>query len=319
VSAKRKICTALSLFTLGMTLPAFAELNQDNYTSENLLAKSALHEEGEGSPFSIDLSFEGTGKSKFEHDRCKIPLNDVEFDIAELDASMVFHYNECYKEGLLATVAYTYTRIKWDNPYFSQNHFDTVSLAIGGFTERAENWLWKGEVRLNADVDYFDISDNLFWNIVLAGRYAYTENIGLNIGFIAFTGMKIDRFYPIIGFDWKINESWRLDLVYPTNIALTYSLSEQWSFDVAGRAFDERHRVGKSKLHEWNKGLIEYRAGGIEIGVNYKTCNGNWLANVHVGEILGGRVRVATKGHHNLKRYTFKNAPYVGGEIAGRF
>lgn len=314
----KKICNTISLFALLAALPAAAELNNDNYTSEMLLAKSSLQQEGQ-TPFSFDLSVEWTGKADFERKRCRPDLNNVEFGMAELDVSAVFYYNPHCREGLLATAAYTYTRIKWANPYFKQDNFNTVSFAIGGFTERAENWLWKGEVRLNADVNYFRFSENLFWNIVLAGRYAYSECLGFNMGFIAFTGMQIDRLYPILGFDWKINESWQLNLIYPTNISLIYRWNENWSFDLAGRAFDERHRVGRGQTDEWNRGLIEYRSAGIECGANYNTCDGNWLANIHIGEILGGRVRVAKRHHNEIKRFTFKTAAYIGGEIAGKF
>lgn len=239
--------------------------------------------------------------------------------MAEIDGSAVFYYNPCCKEGLLATLAYTYTTIDWKNPFYRQQHFDTVSLAIGGFTERACDWVWKGEVRLNADVDYFDISDNLFWNLVLAGRYAYTEDVGLYIGFIAFTGMKIDRIYPILGFDWKINDRWKLNLVYPTNIGIVYKYTPQWSFSISSRSFDERHRVGDVKKEHWRKGLIEYRATGVEAGITFTTCDEKWLANFHVGEILGGRVRVAKRHHNDIKNFRFKTAPYLGGEVAGRF
>ena len=311
-----KICKTLAILILSSALPAVAELNQDNYTSQNLLAKEGGDEI---KPFSVELSTEIMGKADFDNRRCRIPLNNLQFSMTELDLSAGFYYDECNKEGLLATASYTYTRIIWQNPYFDRNYFNSVGLAIAGFTERADNWVWKGLIRLNADIDCFDASNNLYWDILLAGRYAYSENFGLNMGFIALTGMKIDRLYPILGIDWKINDKWTLNLIYPTNIALIYSWNEEWSFEVATRSFDERHRVCKGKDFQWNKGLIEYRATGAEFGVNYKSCDGAWVGNFHVGEILGGRLKVATKNYNHRKRYNFKNAPYVGGEIAGRF
>lgn len=302
---------------ISSALPLFAELNQDNYTSQNLLTKG---DDGDDiKPFSVELSTEVMGKADFDNKRCRLNLNDLQFSMTELDLSAGFYYDACNKEGLLATASYTYTRIIWQNPYFDQSYFNTVSLAVAGFTERAENWVWKGQVRLNADVDYFDASQNLYWDVVLGGRYAYYENFGLNMGFIALTGMKIDRIYPILGIDWKINDTWTLNLIYPLNISLVYTFDQQWSFELTSRSFDERHRVGKGKVQKWNRGLIEYRAAGAEFGVNFKSCDGYWLANLHVGEIIGGRLKVATRSYNNKKRYNFKNAPYVGGEIAGRF
>ncbi len=310
----RKLCLTLAITS---ALPAFAELNQDNYTSQNLLANEAGGDDIK--PFSVELSTEVMGKADFDNKRCRIPLNDLQFSMTELDLSAGFYYDPCYKEGLLATASYTYTRIIWQNPFFERSYFNTVGLAIAGFTERAENWVWKGLIRLNADVDCFDASNNLYWDILLAGRYAYSEGFGLNMGFIALTGMKIDRLYPILGFDWKINDRWALNIIYPTNISLVYTWDQQWSMEVATRSFDERHRVCKGRTPDWNHGLIEYRATGAEFGINFKSCDGNWLGNIHAGEIIGGRLKVAQKNYTDKKRYNFKNAPYVGGEIAGRF
>jgi hypothetical protein len=315
-----KIWSILSLSALTLSCPLLAELNVDDYTTERLLVNEAK-ENGEEAerPFSLSADFNATGKAKFEHKRCRKYLDNVQFAIASVDGSMIFYYNPQCKEGLLATAAYTYTRIKWENPFFEQNHFDTVSIGIGGFTERAERWLWQGQVLLNADVDYFKASQNLYWNLVLSGRYAYTDSVGINIGFIAFTGMKIDRIWPIIGVDWQINEAWKLNLIYPLNVALVYAWNNEWSLAVAGRTFDERHRVGKAKQERWNRGLLEYRAAGVEGSIRYKSCNGKWLAELHAGEILGGRVKVSNKQHRHIHRFNFKTAPYVGGEVAAKF
>lgn len=307
------------LFLSTLTIPLFAELNVDDYTTERLVVKEAQEQEEDNRPFSVSIDFNGTGKAKFEHKKCRPHLNDVQFAIASLDASMVFYYNPHCKEGLLATASYTYTKIKWENPFFKQNQFDTVSLGIGGFTERADRWLWQAQVLLNADVDYFEASQNLYWNLVLSGRYAYSDTVGLNIGFIAFTGMKIDRIWPIIGFDWQINDCWKLNLVYPLNVALVYAWNSEWSLAVAGRAFDERHRVGKAKRHPWDRGLLEYRATGVEGSIRYHSCNGTWQAELHAGEILGGRVKVSNRHHRRIHRFNFKSAPYVGGEVAAKF
>lgn len=309
----------LSLSALTFAYPLLAELNVDDYTTERLLVNEIKEKDGDQCPFSISVDFNGTGKAKFEHKRCRRDLDDVQFAIASVDASAVFYYNPQCKEGLLATTSYTYTRIKWENPFFEQDKFDTVSFGIAGFTERAEKWLWQAAVILNADVDYFKASENLFWNLILSGRYTYSECVGIEFGFIAFTGMKIDRIWPIIGFDWQINEKWKLNLVYPLNIALVYAWNDEWSLAIAERNFDERHRVGKSKRKAWDRGLLEYRASGVEGSIRYKSCNGRWQAELHAGEIVGGRVKVSNRQHKRIHRFNFKTAPYVGGEVAAKF
>lgn len=301
-----------------MIAPAFSQLNDDDYTAQELLVQPNKPERYEG-PLSISIRGEATGKADFKHEKCKEDLKNIQFTNVVGDASLIFYYNRCCDEGLLATASYAYTRIKWKNPYFIQDDFNTVSVALGGFSKRFDNWVWQGGVTTNADIDYFKWSENLTFNIILAGRYAYTECFGFDVGFIALTGMKVDRLYPVFGFDWRINESWKINAIFPLKMSIVYYFTPEFSFDVEARAFEERHRVGEAKLAKYNRGIIEYRAAGVEAALNYKSCNERWIANAHIGELIGGKVRVSNRHHKHTKRRRFESAPYIGGEIAGRF
>lgn len=307
----------LTLGILGVGSPIYSQLNDDDYAAQMILVQQAEQPESSQTPFSVSAKFDIVGDAKFEHERCKRHLHNIQFAVAQANASMIFHYTECYKEGLLITGGYQYTRIKWDNPFFSQDNFNTVSIGLGGFSERIPDWSLQGQVQVNADLDDFELSSYLSYNVVLAGRYAYNECVGIHLGLIILTGMKIDRVYPIIGFDWQINEQWKLNMVYPLNIALIYAWDHEWSFGIAGRAFEERHREGDQG--KFKRGLVEYRAAGVEAGVYFKSCNSSLQANLHVGESLGGKVKVSDQHHKHSHRYRFGAAPYVGGDIAYRF
>lgn len=290
------------------------DLNIENYSGQQILAEAKEQECG---PFSIAAFADWAGKADFEHKRCRRSLDNVEFGQAEIDANLVFYYDECNKEGLIATAGYNFTQIKWKNPYFDQDQFNVASFAISGFSSRVANWNWSAQVKASFDLNHFKWADYIFFDMLLSGRYAYSECLGLHFGFIALTGYRIDHLYPILGIDWQISEDWKLDLVYPLDISLAYSLNCEWSLKIATRAFEQRHRVGKD--NHYSRGLVEYRASGAEFQIAYQSENKKIEGDIHAGEILGGRVKASNSRHHHIKRYDFKNAPYVGGHLAVKF
>lgn len=294
------------------------ELNTDDYASQIMVVQSiSPDQEEDNRPFSVSLTVDGTGKADFEHEHCKKKLKNVQFAIAELEGTGVFYYNPACHEGLFATLGYTYTLIDWKNPYVDQNNFNTVSFGMGGFSKRLSDWTWQGQVVVNADVTHFEFADYFTFNMILAGRYAYNPCLGLHVGLIVLTGYRIDHVYPIVGVDWKISDKWWVNAVFPLNVSLLYKFTDRWSVEIAGRAYEERHRVGKH--NHYSRGLVEYYSTGMELGVNYASCQETVKGNIHIGEGFGGLVKVSDQRHRNGHRFRFKAAPYVGGYLAVKF
>ncbi len=266
-------------------------------------------------PFTLELSYDGIGRSKARrHHRD----NHVWFSQGQAELGMIFYYDPCHKEALNAAVTYTRTHMHLThNRYFRQDHWDTVSIGLAAFSKRACGWLWQSEVQMNEDVDHqWNWNHYTSWDLVLWGRYDYTEDIGVHLGFIAFTGMNINRLYPIVGADWQYNEDWKLSAVYPMNISAVYSINSNWSAALAARFFDSRHRAGKHERKP--ESLYYYRAGGVEIGLNYEYCS-ILTANVHIGYLVGGKLTLGNKHWKNHRNYTVDSAPYVGGEVKMHF
>ncbi len=117
------------------------------------------------------------------------------------------------------------------------------------------------------------------------GEYDYSKNIGVHVGFLGWTGLKIDKILPILGFDWTFCEKWTLNAVFPVNVSLVYAYNDKLSFAAAGRFFWNRHRIEKHAL--LSEGIWEYRNSGAELAVNYALKNFAAL-NLHAGYTFGG-------------------------------
>lgn len=271
---------------------------------------NGVRESDDRGPFKVVFTLDAVGKAKikdFEFGR------HLEFGNTEVELSAVFYHNASYNEGASVGIAYDYSRFKWGhNPFFKQQDFQTATINLNFSSERLCDWIWKGQFSINFDnLEYWNWSDYMNYNMLLWGRYNYC-NVGINLGFLALTGMKIDRVYPVIGVDWKWGEKWDINLVFPTNISVAYSINKSWAVLVAGRVFFERHRLRRNEI--LNKGLFVYSTAGAEVGINY-TPNSKVLANIHAGYDLGGRFKRANMHYHNKRNYTLEGAPYAGCEL----
>lgn len=298
--------------------PGFAAYDLEDVSGETIPTAEQL-EQKQG-PFTLEFSGDCVGKSKVDKDGYH---GNIYYAHAEADLTAVVWYNECCKEGVAIGFNYAYTRLKWnDNPFFTRENYPAFQVSATYFTERVCNWRWIAHAAFNIDADKWNFDDYTWYDLLLWGRYEYCPDFGLNVGIYAETGLKLDRVLPVLGFDWKINDCWQLNAVFPTNMSLIYSYTDCWSFDAALRVFSDRRRAGhaveEDPIPGFNKAVWRYSNWGLEGGVNYHLCN--WLkANIHAGYAFGGKLKVANRHTHDSHRVKFDGAPYAGASLSVNF
>lgn len=291
-----------------LTLPALhAFPTDDDWGSEKIT--NNLSTDG-GGPYNIDLSVDYIGSSKINK-KC-LEKQHIDFSEAEIDLSSIVYFEPCNFEGISLGVNYNVDNIKWrENPFFDQTRFSTAGVSIAGFSKRLNDWFWRAQVQMNIDTIHCQ-TENLTWDILVWGRYTYSECIGIHAGFFAWTGIRIDHVWPIFGFDWRIDDQWKLSIVYPVNISLVYFFDCNWSVSIAGRALQNRHRAEDCAILP--NAIVEYRNTGGELALNY-ICGKALEANIHAGYTFGGVLKIANHNNHHSRRFRFNGAPYVGGEV----
>lgn len=268
-----------------------------------------------GKPFTSSLKADFIATARIDHKG--FHKKKIGYWYAGVDVDTVVYYNPLCGEGLSVTLDFWRDKIVWNNNrYFSHCQFNNVSVAANFFSKRVPDWLWRGQIAINTEVDYGDFWRYTFYDILLWGRFTYNPCIGLHVGFLAQTGQRIDHVYPIVGLDWTFSDKWKIKAVFPMEMAIEYSLNAKWSLALANKFFEVRHRLQKDdRLH---RGLVEYRCNGTEIGINYNKEE-SLNANVHVGYSTGGHFKLSNHRHHRVHRLKFGASPYVGGEVAVKF
>lgn len=267
-------------------------------------------------PFRFEGDFDSVARTHFK----KKGFEDQKLSYSNYSgtAGMAFCYFPKAREAYAAAASYTYANIGWkQNPFFKQQDFNVFTFALRLYSNRYCKWIWKGELGVNMDINHFNWSDYVNYDLTMWGRYDYKENIGLNIGLIVQTGMKIDRVYPIIGFDWEISKKWSLNMIFPVNISLQYQYTCDWKIAAAMRFFDVRYRVGKDE--NLSRGLVCYRNSGVELAAIFDSETSNLEANVHVGSTLGGLLRISNSQNRDVTHFYTDPSLYVGGQLVWSF
>jgi hypothetical protein len=301
----------ISLLILGLTLawaPLSAEYDLADTGTQNILRES--------SPGQFSINGHGDWVMKAEH-RNDDYHGHITYNHQEASFNAVIWYNECHKEGLRAGLVYERTYLHWnDNPFFTRKIYDTAAFSLAYFTHRVPDWRWIFQATWNVDADKWNLSLYSDYDLVLWGRYRYCPNVGLHFGLYAQTGMKLDQVYPILGFDWVINCNWKLNAVFPLDISLVYTWNDAWSFALAGRIFNDRHRAGNEG--GFRKAVWRYTNAGGEFAITRNWCR--WLrTNIHAGYTFGGKLKVANQHSHHSHRFKFKSSAYYGFEATAEF
>lgn len=300
---------------LFFTFPLDAQIESQSIGDEHLIKPQSLH------PFSFNFSADRTGASDLtkkhkHHDH----FEDRTLKYTQANATLegTFYYNPKCVEGAIATAGYSYTRFQWANPFFDQTDFNTLTVSIKGFSGRCDGWFWQGQIAANFDLDNFDFNHYTTFDMLLWGRYnvRYCPGWGVHVGILAQTGMRDDRVYPVLGFDWQYSPKLKINMVVPLNVSAIYTLNENWSAGIGGRFFDTRHRTGKDQ--PLPEAIIAYRTIGAEALINYTNCD--WAeGNIHAGWILTGKLKISNRRQEHGKWFDVGGAPYLGASGVIKF
>ncbi|MFA6915338.1 MAG: hypothetical protein WC222_02995 [Parachlamydiales bacterium] len=287
-----------------------AAIEDQSIADESLINPEKLH------PFTLEGSSDLVGKSSLSKNHFED--EDLHYGQSNVTLNATFYYDKELVEGAQATIGYSHTLFDWvSNPYFSQRNWDTLTIGINGFTGRCSKWFWQGRLAANIDMDHWDLTYYTTYDMMLWGRYdIHCNNIGLHFGLLAQTGMRMDRVYPILGFDWTINPTWKINAIFPLNVSAVYTYDCCWNAGVGGRFFDTRHRTGDDQ--PLPMGIFAYRTIGAEAFINYSNCD--WAeANFHAGWLISGKVKISNRHQENGKWFEVGSAPYVGAKFVLKY
>lgn len=268
--------------------------------------------------WTISGNFDWIGDSKL-HSK----INDgrkVGYVEGDIDLSYTHMVNGC--EGVTFGIGGSTTHINWqENPFFKEKMYNNLIVTVGAFSKRFECWDWRGSFSISSDCREWNLNEYGLYTTTLWGRYSwdtrFCSDLGLNIGFIDRAGIKNNYLLPIVGVDFRMNRNWKVNVVYPVNVSLVYTLNDAWSVAIVGKKWNSLHRVNKHEV--LSKGIFNYRNMGAEFAIFYE-CTTSVSANIHVGSTFGqGDIKISDKNNRTQRHNKLQSSAYAGGGFTWRF
>lgn len=238
--------------------------------------------------------------------------------ISYYESQAMLSYNHFFnpRNAISLGAAYGNNGIDWRQaPDFTKDTFQTASFTLGGYSKEYERWLWRANFTarfsLNEKIPTYVLYTSALW-----GRYDLTHRFGTHVGYFFETGLRKDKVWPILGFDYEITDTLKLYAVYPFEASVRYDFCQPWAMELSSRFFRYRDRLGANEPNP--QGLVEYNNTGAELRLVYDNFP-MIKANIHLGYAFGGDLRVSNRKDKNPIYYKFDGATYLGGDFNLKF
>lgn len=268
-------------------------------------------------PFAHRFEVEGRyidfGKTNFSNDA----FCDEKIALRQWMVQSSATHCVCPSTGVFVSGTYYDTHFHWINsPFFQQSRFPELQFMVGGFTGLAHRWLWRGAFGVSVQTENISFGRYGTYRGLLWGRYAAGRRWGAHVGVLFCRGLKSTYVLPILGVDWCIKPTLRLNLVFPLDVSLRWCPHRIFSAAVAGRWLRCRLRAGED--NPLSQGLFEFRTWGIE-GRLMLTPTCRMGLDLFAGSTVWGWTRVENPTGTTLQFRNTTGAPYAGVEGYLRF
>jgi len=195
------------------------------------------------------------------------------------------------------------------NPEFEEKIFNYVNGLVGAYTTAFPGWLWKFTVSAFIDVEETPLVDYTLYQTVLWGKYDLCKWIELDFGFIAETGLRRSKVWPILGFVWIPAPKWTISAIYPIDISVNYSITPCLIASGSLRFLRSRHRLKDTEPNP--QGIFEYRTTGAEFDLTYAPipC---FSTTGFVGSTGHGDLQVNDRNGKHGVHFKFNGSFYAG-------
>jgi hypothetical protein len=206
-----------------------------------------------------------------------------------------------------------------DDPWGSVNQ-ESLFFRFGRQQMRQMAWFVGGTANW-AGEDGADLGDSFTFGAFGGVRYWFSERFSIGAGLQYATRLEdSDLWLPFPTFTWDFAPHWRLSTEREqgrgVGLALVYSPSDTWRFEVAGGYEPRQFRLDKDG--PLPGGVVQDTAFPFGAGVTY-TPTRNLSISGEVGVLLGREFEVKDQGGGDVSEPDVDAAPFLGLRLTYRF
>lgn len=263
-------------------------------------------------PVHLDTRYRAVGRAKFEDGH----WGHVEY----ADADLGLYYSQFLDEenSLTWELGYDFLRFDWHkNPRFSDRNFHYLIGSLGYVSTALDRWRWIVNVGFSVDAVHLDMSQSGVGQGMLWGRYNFGSNAGVHVGVLGWYGVLNGHAWPIFGFDWKFDEAWSANAIFPCDYSLNYAFNENWALEAAYANFGGPYRYPR-RAHDGKNGhhdpIFMIYSNGVDLSLKYKFEH-ILRASVGAGWNFGGWIQIRDQNNRHGKYYHYESAPYAQASV----
>jgi hypothetical protein len=240
------------------------------------------------------------------------------------DASAALYYTQSLNDEnhLIYELGYDFLRLGWkQNPRFSDSNFNYFVGSLGYVSTTLDRWKWIVNGGFSVNANRFNFGPTGVYHGMLWGRYHFADTYGIHVGVLGWYGVENGRAFPIFGFDWRFNEHWSANAIFPIDYSLNYAFDDSWSIEAAYASFGGPYKYPRRAEHGINSQknpIFMVYSNGVDLALKYKFEH-LLRASLGVGWNFGGWILIRNHENHHGKYYHFNSAPYAQGSVALTF
>jgi hypothetical protein len=263
-------------------------------------------------PWHVEGRYHWVAPAKFERHR------KGHVDYSDVDSAFYFTQFFNDENSLTYEIGYDFLQFKWEkNPRFSQSNFNYLAASLGFVSTTLCNWRWIVNAGFSVDAVHLDMAKSGVGHAMLWGRYHFADCCGVHVGMLGWYGILNGHAWPIIGFDWKFNDSWSANAIFPIDYSLNYAFTENWSLEAAYSSIGGPYkypRRARGGVEGFRDPIFSVHSNGLELMLKYKFEH---LIRISVGGgwDFGGWIYIKDGQNHHGKYYHYESAPYAQGNL----
>lgn len=203
------------------------------------------------------------------------------------------------------------SRDPWDEVY-------SVTLSLSATYLLNDNWSIFGGGFVNSSGESgADFSDTITGGGFIGIGYSFSPELTIQGGIGVRSRLEDDeRFFPVIGVQWKISEQFSLRTEGP-GLRITYAASDEWSFYLRGAYEDREFRLADDN-RTVPDGVVRDQSVPIGLGVEWHAVEGLSIG-LEAGAIVWQEYDIQSRSGRTLNEIETDPAPYIGLRIDYRF
>jgi len=263
-------------------------------------------------PWHVEGRYRFVGRADFEHHK------HGHVNYSDADAGLYYTQFINDENSLTYELGYDLLRFDWKkNPRFHESSFNYLIASLGYVSTTLDRWRWIVNAGFSVDAFHLDFAKSAVGHAMLWGRYHFANCCGVHVGVLGWYGVENGHAWPIFGFDWRFNDSWSANAMFPCDYSLHYAFDDHWSLELGYSGFGGPYRYPR-RAHDGRKGhhdpIFTVYSNGAELTFKYKFEH-LLRASIGAGWDFGGWIFIKDQNNRHGKYFHYDSAPYAQANL----